>query len=105
MIALLGLLTPATGGEIRGVGRIVAGLTERFGEPVQRALSGGRSQLEFTNPKNGVRFIVREEVHPLKPGGPPVPHTNVEVHKPTGEPGRYRQVGNAHLDTQGRPIP
>ena len=104
-LAFAGLVTPASGGELRGVGKIVAGLTERFGAPVTRALKNGASQLEWTNSKNGVKFIVRgPEMHPIKPGGPPVRHTNVEVHKPQGD-GRFKRQGNAHLDDNGNVIP
>lgn len=103
-VAIAGALTPLSGGQLRGIGKIVSGLTERFGQPVTRVLAEGRNQLEFTDPKSGIKFIVRgPETHPITRGGPPVTHYNVEVHKPLGS-GRFRKIGNAHLDEEGRVI-
>lgn len=45
----------------------------------------------------GTRVNIRIETHPLKPGGPPVRHANVEVVKP-GPKNRPRVVENIHID-------
>lgn len=54
---------------------------------------------------NGTKMVVRgPETHPLKAGGKPLTHDNVEVHEPTGSPGRFKKIENTHLDENGRVI-
>lgn len=43
------------------------------------------------------------ETHPLKPGGQPVTHYNVEVHEAAGN-GRFKKAENTHLDEDGKVI-
>lgn len=84
--------------------RIVTGFTERFGAAVERSTAAGAKQAEFTVAKDGTKIIVRgPETHPIPgSGGKPVTHYNVEVQKPSGKPGRFKQIEDTHLDETGR---
>jgi hypothetical protein len=105
-VAALGLFTPASGGELRGIGKIINTLTERFGDEVASfTTKAGAVQREWVNKKSGMKHVLRgPETAPLKPGGPDVTHWNYEQHVPRGK-GRYSQVQNIHLDSKGSPIP
>ena len=73
---------------------VISNVCMHLGCPVQASTSG------FVCPCHGGVYNARGEVE----GGPPVRHTNVEVHKPLGD-GRFKKQGNAHLDDNGNVIP
>jgi hypothetical protein len=101
---LLGMVSDASKVAFKGaIGRIVAGFTERFGAAVERTAATGARQAEFTVGKNGTKLVVRgPETHPIPgSGGRAVTHYNVEVHVPTGQPGRFSKLEDTHLDENG----
>jgi hypothetical protein len=87
-----------------GIEGILSGLTKKFGAAVEKTAATGARQSEFTIAKDGTKMVVRgPESHPIPgSGGKPVSHYNVEVHEPTGKPGRFKKVEDTHLDANGR---
>jgi hypothetical protein len=103
-MALAGVVTPATGVELRGAAKILGGIAERLGRPIADVVARGVRRVEFAL-QDGSKMVFRgPETHPLTRGGAPVTHYNVEVHAPTGQPGRFTKVENTHLDSDGRVI-
>jgi hypothetical protein len=105
------MLTTRTAAAIEGTSafaELAGNLTGKYGPAVSAFINEKTNalQAEWVNAVSGMKHVLRLETHPLAPGGPDVRHINYEQQVPRGDkPGRFKQVQDVHLDTNGQPIP
>ena len=101
-LALAGLLTPTSGGQIRGAGAVAKNWILPEVEKVVEAIKsiGAKVKVHPTKAGKGAAIDfgdgtvvdIRVETHPLSPGGPPKLHGNVETFQ------HGKQKSNKHID-------